>query len=191
MSAELTNPSAGVDDRIVAATLAVLRDRGYAALSMEGVAADAGVAKTTVYRRYRNRADLATAAIAVNAPDPPDRRAEPRRALEQFLAGFARGIQEVGLDVLGAMMADGEDPEAMELHRERVIHPRVKEGVALLRAAQERGEVRPDADPRLALEMMVGSYFALSIGGREVQPEEWAREVVDAAWRGLEPRDAG
>lgn len=177
-----------VDERIRGAAVAVLRKRGYAGLSMEGVAADAGVAKTTVYRRYRNRADLATAALAGHAGPVPEPAADvdTRTAITQFLETFARRFEAVGLDVLGSMLSE-PDPELLELHRARVIAPRAQAATTLLVRGQERGEIRADANPRLTLEMMIGSFFARHIAGREMEPEEWAAAVVETLWRGLEP----
>ncbi len=181
--------SAEVDERIRSATMAVLRDEGYSALSMEGVAADAGVAKTTLYRRYRNRADLATAALGsygATVPDP-DSGLGTREALIEFLKSFARRFEAVGLDVLGSMLVDRGDQELLELHRERVVRPRAARARELLRRGQERGEVRADADLELVLEMLVGSFFSRHIIGRQMSGDEWAEQVVALAWRGLEP----
>lgn len=189
MSAEAAAPTDDIDERIRAATLATLRDRGYAALSMEGVAADVGVAKTTVYRRYRNRADLATAALAGTAPtvsaNPSEGSARDR--LETFLHDFARRFEEVGLDVLGSMLVE-HDEDLLELHRRRVVWPRVEQAVALVEEGQAEGEIRSDADPYLVLEMLVGSFFSRHIAGRELAADEWARQVVATLWEGLVPR---
>ena len=56
--------SARVDDSILAAARAELAEHGYARMSVDGVAARAGVSKPTVYLRHRTKAELATAAIA-------------------------------------------------------------------------------------------------------------------------------
>jgi AcrR family transcriptional regulator len=178
--------TAGVDERIQSATLAVLREHGYAALSMEGVAADAGVAKTTIYRRFRNKADLATAALAAHAPAPPtpDDATDTRAAIREFLEAFADRFEAMGLDVLGSMLAE-PDPELLELHRSRVVAPRAGMAAELLRRGQERGEVRADVDPRLAVEMLVGSFFARHIAGREMSPRAWADEALATLWDGL------
>jgi AcrR family transcriptional regulator len=178
--------SVDVDERIRSAALAVLRDDGYAALSMEGVAADAGVAKTTIYRRFRNRADLATSALAAHAPDPPraEETTDTREALRDFLLAFATRFEAMGLDVLGSMLAE-PDPELLELHRARVVEPRAGMAAELLRRGQERGELRADVDPRLAVEMLVGSFFARHIAGREMTPQAWADQAVATLWEGL------
>ncbi|MGI8749384.1 MAG: TetR/AcrR family transcriptional regulator [Thermoleophilaceae bacterium] len=180
--------TAEMDERIRGATMAVLRDHGYSALSMEGIAADAGVAKTTLYRRYRNRADLATAALAGHAGDVPEPAPEvsTREAVLELLVSFATRFELVGLDVLGSILSE-PDPELLELHRQRVVLPRSAMAADLLRRGQERGEVRGDVEPLLAMEMLVGSFFARHIAGREMTPADWAERAVDTLWRGLEP----
>src|SRR5512142_3120012 len=61
-------PGAQMDpeaDRLILQTAhRLLRERGYDRLTMDAVAREAGVARTTVYRRYRDKADLVSAAIA-------------------------------------------------------------------------------------------------------------------------------
>ncbi len=182
--------SASVADRIHDATLEVLREQGLASLSVEGVAARSGVAKTTIYRRYRNSADLATAALAATAPRGAQRgpSQDTRAALVDFLVAFGSRFEQVGMDVLGSMLAE-RDAELLQLHRERMVHPRVQQAVALLREGQERGELRadPELDLELVMEMLVGSFFSRHIVGRELSVEEWAERAVATLWRGLEP----
>ena len=64
---------------ITDAALRQLADVGYARVSMESVAIEAGVARATIYRRYRDKADLITAAIAANSSTHlvPDRQPIP------------------------------------------------------------------------------------------------------------------
>jgi AcrR family transcriptional regulator len=176
--------SADADDRILKVALRQLRERGYPELSMEQVALDAGVGKATLYRRYRNKADLASAALAtVSAAklggELPD---GTRDALVAHLRGFEDGIATVGLGALGSLL-DERDPEALALHRERTIRRGQERGRSILGRAQERGEIRPDADLDVALEMLIGSLFARRLAGREAP--DWAEAAVDTLLRGL------
>jgi AcrR family transcriptional regulator len=178
----------GVDERIHRVALEHLRDRGFSGLSMEGVAAEAGVAKTTLYRRYRNRADLATAALAADVavlPDPADGADDVRGALVEFMLVFGTRWRHYGLDVFGAMLIERDDPELAVLHRERIINPRRGYALALLEIARERGEIRADVDLGLALEAMIGSFMVKQMTGRPLDPDSWAREIVDLLWEGL------
>lgn len=178
-----------VEDRILAAALELLEEHGVARLTMEATAERAGVAKTTLYRRHRNAADLATAAIA-HADSDVDAAAEHpddlRAALLAFLRTFAAEREKVGLDVVGAMLSE-PDGELLALHRERVVRPHRDRLAALVAVAQDRGEVRRDVDPLLAIELLVGSFFARHVAGRQMDPDAWAEAAVDLLWRGLEP----
>ena len=176
--------SAAIDERILAATLEHLRERGYAELSVEQVACAAGVGKASVYRRYRNKADLAAAAIAsVSAarfakPLPDDTRG----ALVEHLRRFESGVAAVGIGALGSLL-DERDPEVLELHRERTIRPGVELARSVLGRAQERGEIRADADLDIAIDMLFGSFFARRLRGRPARG--WPEAAVDNLLAGL------
>ena len=70
----MTEQRSSRDQRISAAALDLLRTKGPAAVTVEAVVARSGVAKTTIYRRYRNRNDMLTAALAsiTQPPSPPN-----------------------------------------------------------------------------------------------------------------------
>lgn len=66
----------GADDEILTVALAMLREEGYAALTVDAVAERAGVAKTTVYRRWPSKGTLVAAAIAPLAAQSESNDAE-------------------------------------------------------------------------------------------------------------------
>ena len=182
--------SAEADRAILDATIRLLYEEGYSRMSMEAVAEAAGVGKTTVYRRYRDKADLVTAAIASmpgmdEMPDSGDTRAD----LLQMLQSVARSKQRVqDMRLVGTLWAEQErNPELVKLFRERVIGPRRKMLLEILRRGQERGEVRKDVDTGLVLEMLIGAHFARQFNGRPF-PRDWADQIVDTIWPALEPR---
>jgi AcrR family transcriptional regulator len=182
--------SAEADRAILDATIGLLYEEGYSRMSMEAVAEAAGVGKTTVYRRYRDKADLVTAAIASmpgmdEMPDSGDTRAD----LLQMLQSVVRSKQRVqDMRLVGTLWAEQErNPELVKLFRERVIGPRRKMMLAILRRGQERGEVREDVDAGLVLEMLIGAHFARQFNGRPF-PRDWAGQVVETIWPALEPR---
>src|SRR5947199_9465953 len=79
-------PAAGKDpeaDRLILETAhRLLRELGYDRLTMDAVAREAGVARTTVYRRYRDKADLVSAAIeTLRAPGKRSASGDARRDL--------------------------------------------------------------------------------------------------------------
>ena len=121
---------AAVDRRIRAATLQVLRERGYRDLTMEGVAAAAGVAKTSVYRRFQSRAALVGAVLAElatgGAPRPARDGDGPPTAAELLATG--RRVTGVLTDpvaagaVLGVLL-EADDAGVAAVRRSLVVHP--------------------------------------------------------------------
>jgi AcrR family transcriptional regulator len=172
---------------ITEAAIRQLDDAGYSAMSMESVASEAGVARATVYRRYRDKADLITSAIADHAASIPSGPSEdPRADLCRFLIDFDHRFAAWGMGVLGSLMTNRDDPGALELHRQRVIAPRLAYGRRLLEQAQANGELRADADLDLAFQMLSGSVFQRRVAGMVSTPG-WAARAVDAIWNGMGP----
>jgi AcrR family transcriptional regulator len=168
--------SADVDEAILAAALAELGERGYARMSVDAVAARAGVSKPTIYLRHPTKADLATAAIASMRTQPrpaptDDVRADLIAHLRLLRAGLERPN---GMTMLGTVLAEErETPELLALFRERLVAPRRRELRAVLEAARDRGELRRDASLDVAVATLVGAFFARylsgdSLGGRFV-----------------------
>lgn len=173
---------------IAAAALRQLGEVGYANITMESVASEAGVARATVYRRYRDKADLITAAIAGNstshlAAGPSD---DPRADLVSYLREFDERFAEGCLEVVGTLIGMREDPTALDLHRQRVVGPRVAYKRSLLERAQELGQLREDADLDLALQMLTGSVFSRRVAGHPSR-EGWAERAVATIWTGMGP----
>jgi AcrR family transcriptional regulator len=160
--------SVRVDDAILAAARAELAERGYARMSVDGVAARAGVSKPTVYLRHHTKAELATAAIASMRVQPrpaptDDVRADLVAHLRLLRAGLERPH---GMAMLGTMLAEEHDtPELLELFRERLVAPRRRELRAVLEAARTRGELRDGANIDVAVNALVGGLLARYLAG--------------------------
>jgi len=165
-----------------------LAELGYANLSMDSVAAEAGVARTTVYRRYRDKADLVTAAIAADpvAPGPMSANTgatsdDPRSDLVQFLSAFDERFADCCLEVLGALLGSREDPGALALHRRRVIEPRLAYGRSLVVRGQELGLLDPAVDPDVVLQMLTGAVLTRRVTGVPAE-EGWVERAVAQLW---------
>jgi AcrR family transcriptional regulator len=98
---------AGRDVAILEATLLVLTEVGYDQLTIDAVAARAGVGKPTVYRRYPGKAALVAAAVQHRAPGtPPDALpGDLRAALLKTVRWLADQIAEQEIGLLGALFA--------------------------------------------------------------------------------------
>jgi AcrR family transcriptional regulator len=179
-----------VDDAILAAARAELGAHGYARMTVDAVAARAGVSKPTIYLRHPTKAELATAAIASMRTQPrPEPTDDLRADLIAHLGLLRAGLQRPnGMTMLGTVLAEeGDTPELLALFRERLVAPRRRELRAVLQAARDRGEVRPDADLGVAVNALVGAFFARYLAG-EPLGGRFVSALVDTVIEGLRPR---
>jgi AcrR family transcriptional regulator len=169
------------DQAILDATLRMLGTQGVAGMTIEGVAADAGVGKTTIYRRWPTKTDLILAAISDLVPpgDPPDTgsMAGDMAALAETqrrrLAGS--GLPGIVPRVLAESMSDPE------LHRnfvDRVVNPFRELLRLFIERGIERGELRPDleVEPLVDLLHSIPIYKILMSRGDPASLEQvpWA-----------------
>jgi AcrR family transcriptional regulator len=161
---------------------------GFGQMTMESIALEAGVSRTTIYRRYRDKADVVTAAIADRTAIEPagERPVDPRRDLVRFLQAFDGRFAEPCLEVIGGLVGERSAPHALAMHRQRVVKPGRDYALSLLEEAQRRGDLAADADLGLAVQMLAGSVFYRRVSG-EPGCAGWAEKAVAAVWRGMAP----
>lgn len=182
--------SEAIDERVLEAALALMARDGYVRMSIDAVAAEAGVTRPTVYLRYGGKAELATAALAAyRQREQPEDSGDTRADLIARLRHFRQGVERPnGMGMLGTVLAEeAHTPELLELWRGRLVAPRRGELRAILRRARDRGELRADANIEAAVAMLVGSYFARYIEkGRT--PRRWPQDEVELVLEALGAR---
>ena len=182
--------SSAHDGAILAAALHLLSRDGYPGMTLDGVAAEAGVSKATIYLRWRSKADLATAALAhLRETERLELTGELRADLVRVLRALRRNAERVGvMGLVGTCLAEeGRTPELLRLIRERTLIPRRRLIESLLRDAQGRGEVAEEANLDAVLDLLMGAYQSRYLTG-EPFPRRWEEGVVDAPLGGLRPR---
>jgi AcrR family transcriptional regulator len=173
--------SPAVDAAILDAALGLLSAEGYARMSMEAVAARAGVSKATIYLRYAGKADLATAALAhlreAGRPTPAgDLRADLIAQLRQVRVNADRVSV---MPLIGTCLTEEQHtPELLRLFRERTVRPRRALYRAILEDARRAGALAGDADLEAALDLLMGAYQSHYLSG-EPFPERWEERIVD------------
>ena len=173
-----------IDAAILESTLALLADRGYAALSIAAVAEAAGVGKPAIYRRYGSKAELVVAAIDLLSDEPePALPDDTRAALTELLAATAAVIGTPGgLAIMGSLLAAGStDPELITAFRERVVRPRHEVVDAVIMRAVERRELRDDVDLEALDAMLFGAVLARATLGERLD-RAWVERIVATAW---------
>ena len=180
------DPSA--DRAILQATLKMLTDRGYAGMSVERVASEAGVGKTTIYRRYSSKEELAAAALSSLIADfgsPPDTGSTRLDIIELLAQNAAVLAQGPGFAMVGALLVEERrSPQLFELFRQRTIYPRREQAIEVLQRGVDRGEIRPDVGLEVALQALVGALYTRHILGVP-ESRERIEETVDIIWSGL------
>jgi AcrR family transcriptional regulator len=180
-----------IDTAILAATRDLLIEVGYANLSMEAVAARAGVTKPTLYLRYPTRAVLVFEAIfgktkARPVPETGSIRADLEEAykwvVDEFTAPEARAA------IPGLLAEVAASPEMAQQIRVAVIGPeyaRVREQLAL---ASTRGEIHADADLDLVIDAFIGTALARITLLDHTVDYAYGSRLVDLLLNGAAPR---
>jgi AcrR family transcriptional regulator len=175
------------DAAILDATLRHLAEHGYARLSVDAVAAEAGTTTPTLYRRWPSKEALAVAALArYQAEGEPAPTGDTEADLIRLLADFRKKLlRPNGMAMIGTLLAEeGHTPELIELFRRNVVRPRRDGLLAVLRAAKERGELKADADLDAAVNLLVGSFYARHLTGEKI-PADWPERVVGVVLAGI------
>lgn len=178
--------TAAHDEAILDAAIALMREVGYARLTMEGVAAAAGISKPTLYLRWSGKAELVVAAHERvrlgQAPAPTgDLRADLVAQLDHLQQTFAR----MGMSVIGVCLAEEDNlPDLIAALRARSLEPGREILRQAMQAAAGRGELPAGADVETAIETAVGAYYARYLAGQPFD-DGWAGRVADATLRGL------
>ena len=173
--------------RILEVTVRLLAEEGYSRMSIDGVAAAAGVSKPTIYRRWSGKADLATAAICtIRLAEPEISTGSTVGDLTAALQNFSRSLlRPNGMALVGTVLAEERHtPELLALFRERLVMPRrtIIRGI-LERARRHRG-LRPGVDLDVSVSMLVGAFYARYLATSNV-PSRFAQTIVGTVWTGI------
>jgi AcrR family transcriptional regulator len=178
--------SRAIDEAILRATLDVLRERGYAALTVAAVIERAGVSSATLYRRWTTKQDLVAAAVDFLVPE---RLVGQGATLEADLEAFLRHVLAT-MAARGALANDlavesGRHPELAAALRDKLLRPRLAELDAIVARAVARGEIAPPCCTEDALSLVVGAvYHRATMFDGEVSPA-FGRAAVQGALAGL------
>ncbi|MCX4761509.1 TetR/AcrR family transcriptional regulator [Streptomyces sp. NBC_01275] len=188
---------------IYAAALALVAESGYPKTTIEGIAARAGVGKQTIYRWWGSKADVLLEAfldLSAQAAQEAGAPAQEPYAIPDTgdLAADIKNVLRATVDQLTdprfeapsrALAAEGVVNE--QVGREfmtKLMEPSIQLYVDRLRAAQRAGQVRPDIDPRIALEFFISPLAQRWLQYTGPISYEYTDTLVDYALYGLAPR---
>lgn len=170
-----------VRQAVLAASLAEVAERGYAAFAIDNVAVRAGVHKTTVYRRWPDRETLLTdavlelAVVELEIPDTGDIDADLRlwmRSLAVWLTGPA------GTPLVAMLGSDASRLPAVVEAKTRFFAGRAAVMAKSVQSAVNRGQLPTGTDPLMLLTTLVAPlYLDLLVLDRGPSPDHCDRSV--------------
>jgi AcrR family transcriptional regulator len=176
---------------ILAATAELIRTVGYDGMSIEAIAATAGVGKQTIYRWWPSKAAVV---LDMWAPKVHSKiEFQDSGDLAADLKAQLRSVIDLGGDpVFGpsirALIADSQHHEQLaEQLLDRIFRPRIAACKDRLRAAQAAGQLRPDIDLDIAVDLFYGGFYHRYLLRTAPLARDYADAIVDAALSGLGP----
>ncbi len=156
-------------------------------MSLDLIAEEAKTSKPTIYRRWSGKEELAIAALAqYQSQEEPKPMGNTETDLVNLLKDFRRKLlRPNGMSMIGTLLAEEHHtPELIRLFRERIVGPRREGIMAILLAAVQRAEICPSADLDVAVNFLVGSFYARYLSGERI-PVDWPERVVHLVLAGL------
>ncbi|PJN40847.1 TetR family transcriptional regulator [Streptomyces sp. CB02959] len=180
---------------IFEAALALVGEVGYDKLTIEGIAARAGVGKQTIYRWWPSKAAVLLDAFGsvvdeygqVGLPDTGDLAADLKTVLRATADEFNDAAWQAPYRALAA--AGANDEELSRTFVGRLMEPGIRVYVDRLRAAQEAGDLDPDADVRIGAEMLLSPFSQRWLMRTGELTYAFVDTLVDQVIRGLGRRD--
>lgn len=176
---------------ILSATYTLLLESGFHAVTVEGIAKQAGVSKATIYKWWPNKAAVAAdsffAAAAEQLTEPDTGSAEEDLLIQlQKLGDFF--ATDKGR-IITELIAEGQfDPEVARAYRTRYFYPRRLVSKAILERGVARGELKADLDLELSVDLVFAPlFYRLLITGAEIGPDT-LRKMVAYALDGIRKR---
>ncbi len=190
--------STEADAAIHSAVLDLLADVGYDALTIEAVAERAGVAKSTVYRRYPGKPDLIIATLTwMNENESPGTGPLPDTgSLEGDVVAMLQALRdrfasEAKSRIIPAIAgATARDPDLAAAHAAFIAQRRAH-GRSLLERAVDRGELSPHTDLEVLVDLLSATVYYRSFVSRDPLDDEAIGSIARTALAGHVPGPGG
>jgi AcrR family transcriptional regulator len=177
-----------IQQAILKAAARLVLERGFRALSIDAIAARAGVGRTTIYRRWPNKAAIVMDAF-VGRVDP-ETLFQPARSYTESIRLQMRTMAKAfrGKDgaLIRALLAEAQfDPDLAAALRERWTMPRRRMAIAYFRQGIQNGFLRPDVHPNAMIDMLYAPiYYRLQMGTGPLS-DTYIDEIFKHAMKGL------
>jgi AcrR family transcriptional regulator len=171
---------------ILQAALDLLENEGYRTLTIEAIAARAGVGKQTIYRWWPSKAAVVLEAFTQNTAFqiPQPETGSLRTDLEQFLGASLHTLTEKTAPILRSLMSEAlVDAEFGAQFRHIFIQSRRNALGELLTKAMQRGELASDTDINLLLDLVYGAIWYRILIQHAALDEAFVRQLIELILR--------
>lgn len=168
--------------RVLAAARTVLRRDGLGGATIEAIAAEAGVARSTLYRNWTTRDEVLAAAFddAINPPTTTDPSQPVREQLQRVLEGMASALSRSDWGrTLPAVVAAIDAEPALAQRYGRLTEERRAALAALLRSAVDRGELPAALPVDEFIDALVGPLFYRRLIRQQPTNRAWITGHLD------------
>jgi AcrR family transcriptional regulator len=175
-------------------TTEILETQGYGALTVDAIAASAGVSKATIYRWWADKADVAMDAVL--AAIEPQIASPDTGSLERDLEIQVTSVVDMLTKTshgpaIAALIAEIQsNPRVGEAFRERFLAARREAAFAVLRRGRERGELAGYVDLDVAVDTLYGPVYYRLLLGHQPLDRGFASALLRQLCDGLTPRPA-
>lgn len=169
---------------VLDAVVDLLVEVGYDRLTFDAVASAAKVSKATLYRRWTGKADLVLSAVEQLFDRAEDGHAEAANTgtfvgdLEAMFCQSTEMLEQLPAILAGSLPALQRDPELSAEFTERIIKPKTARLHAVLLRAQQRGEIREDADLATLAAVLPAMNFHRVMTTGECPDDAYVRTVI-------------
>ncbi len=183
-------PSKEAHAKVLKAVLELVGERGVEGTSMDAIAAAAGVSKATVYKHWENKKALLVDAIRVQVEKSPTfGSGNVRKDLTDFLTYLAqktKSQEPAGIwpKIISYAASNSDFGKALQ---EILFAPRRERLMEMLTVGAAAGELVPNIDPDLALDLLVGPVMHHRFVNNNKVPPELPEQVVAAFFRAFAP----
>ncbi|MEH3154330.1 MAG: TetR/AcrR family transcriptional regulator [Gordonia paraffinivorans] len=173
------------DAAITDAAIELLIRTGYDRLTMEGVAAEAGVGKATVYRRWTGKAELVIDAMATLKPvggtiDTGNLDDDIEQMAAVSCSPQSQRLLQVMASVCSAL---SREPDLLEAFRTRFTEPRIARLTEILERARRRGELDPHIDVAMAASLLPSLMLHRALTTGRPAGRAYAQQIVTTVLR--------
>jgi AcrR family transcriptional regulator len=174
-----------IDREVVAAILSTLRDGGYSAVTLDGIARKIKRARTSLYRRWPSKRHLVAYTVlsemgASPAADTGTLRGDLQATVGTLLRAFGGPLRQA----LPGLVADmAHDVDLAETYRREVLDARRRSMRAAFVRAKARGEARDDLEIEVLLDMLTAPFYYRALFGHAPITRRMASDVVEYVLR--------